>query len=237
MYATLHFAAYGLLGVPPYHWYYLHTAIPLALAGSYGIAVLATRIAPRALPSAAHVAAACCAPFAAGFVAFAALYGWPLMESPIHSNWATSSEYAADAQWLNREIPADDTILLSGEIGTLAYYSNHALINEFSDQNIAIALARQDRAQSGLGRFLSDLAPVHLREEALVTCPDYVLEHVPDENRGPVLGPRFHGQLLMRWSMSSSWKPSSTLYLWRVSAAALQRHLDGQCKLSDASAG
>src|ERR1700709_913573 len=48
------YGAYCLLGVPPYHWYYVSSTVALGVTGVFGLALLLRRVVPTGVPAAAH---------------------------------------------------------------------------------------------------------------------------------------------------------------------------------------
>jgi hypothetical protein len=123
-YGLFHYACYTALKVPPYHWYYAHLALTIAIAGSIGIAMLLQRSANwkyvllmLPLSPLAYIAA-----------------GFPLKEAPIHTNWATHDQYKQAGEWIRQNTDPQALFIMGAEIGTLAYYSDRTLLNNFSNQ-------------------------------------------------------------------------------------------------------
>src|SRR5262245_62428281 len=89
-YAALHWVAYALLRVPPYHGYYAPIMLASVVLGALGCAAawasgVAWRRAAAGLALAVPVAG----------LAVLVADGWPPREAPIHSNWATRDQYRA----------------------------------------------------------------------------------------------------------------------------------------------
>jgi hypothetical protein len=133
-YVVLYYTAYTLLGVPPYHWYYAPVVLSVVLLGALAVAQLArnaARVSWRSLYPMAVLA------LAAPVVGVAALFvrdGIPLREAWIHTNWATHAQYRSVGEWL-RNHEAGETGLSDGEIGTIGYYCDCLLRDEFSERN------------------------------------------------------------------------------------------------------
>lgn len=207
-YGLLHYGAYSLLAVPPYHWYYASQVVTVALLGALGLGFLR-----RALPgprATAAVAAACLLPLA-GTGLLMARDGLPAAEPFVHSNWATPDRYREIGLWLAANVEPDAVVALEGELGTLAYYSELALVNEFTDLNVA---TRELRAGGALERPLVgpalQLATINRRLLPSLPPADYLLRHVPYDDDGAEVG----GQdVVMRWDTSSRWVPEGRLYL------------------------
>jgi hypothetical protein len=128
VYGVGHYAAYSLLRVPPYHWYYTSEVMVAVLIGSLGVGVASHRFH--------RVAAAAWSAPVVWLVAVLATLGVPLTEAPIHTNWVTHSEYRELGLRLNSTVAPHETVSVNGEIGTVGYYSERLLVNEFSDMNV-----------------------------------------------------------------------------------------------------
>ncbi len=218
-YGLLHYLAYSAMRVPPYHWYYLHQLVPAVFIGSLGVACLLRRV-DRAQARFARVAGgvALLLP-TAGLLALVYAQGFPLEEPPIHTNWATPEHYREIGAWLNENVEPAATLELTGEIGTLAFYSDRYLVNEFSDMNLpsAIIAGKQD-AGPPLLRWLWRANTLWRREQPPLPKPTYVLRHVLDEGRG---GKHVYSgeELVKAWDTPTTWAPRGRLYLVRVSPA------------------
>jgi hypothetical protein len=134
-FGMLHFVAYSAIRVPPYHWYYVNQVVACALVGSLGLASVIHERFARTRAGAASMLAGLAIPVA-GIVAVTYPDSLHLAEMPIHSNWATHETYKAMGLWIRDHTDPASTILCLGEIGTLAFYSERYLINEFSDMNL-----------------------------------------------------------------------------------------------------
>ena len=130
----VHFAAYSLLQVPPYHWYYVPQVIIIILLGTLALTKSyqhATQMWTKRLLGTLLL-------FYFLMPAFGMFYllqkdGYYIKEMPIHTNWATHERYEEMGLWLKKQI-SGETIQIDGEIGTLAYYSDCYLLDEFSDR-------------------------------------------------------------------------------------------------------
>jgi hypothetical protein len=134
-FAALHFIAYSAISVPPYHWYYVNQVVACALIGSLGLAALIQRQFSRTGAGRAIALAGMAIP-AFGIVAATYPDSLRTVEMPIHSNWATHEMYKQMGLWIRDHTDPASTILCVGEIGTVAFYSQRYLINEFSDMNL-----------------------------------------------------------------------------------------------------
>jgi hypothetical protein len=133
-YGVLHFAAYSTIKVPPYHWYYVSQVVPCVLIGALGAARLFERWAARPAAYRAILRAAVLAP-ATAIAVMEYADGFRLKEVPIHSNWAPHDTYKEMGLWLKANTDPSATIFCATELGTLAFYSERYLINEFNDLN------------------------------------------------------------------------------------------------------
>jgi hypothetical protein len=132
-YGALHFLAYTAIRVPPYHWYYVNQVVPCVLIGALGLASIVPQLSRGGrVPAWGWLVPAIPA---LGIAVLAAQLGVPFREVPIHSNWAPHAAYRDMGLWLKAHTAPQDGIFISGEIGTLAFYSDRLLINEFSDMN------------------------------------------------------------------------------------------------------
>lgn len=205
-YALLHYVAYWILRVPPYHWYYMHQVIVFVLLGALGAASLLQHVPlfrqVRALPAMLLLLPAL------GILGIVFRAGYPLAEAPIHSNWATQAEYAAVGEWLQANF--DDTVAIQTpmEIGTVAFFSRRYMVNEFSDLNFITRTIEN----SGFIR-----APVvgqvlrlnYLWRAALQPVyPRYVLTHKPIGTLNVAAE-----DIVMTWPAHTSWVPAGREYL------------------------
>ncbi len=133
----LHYMVYTALDVPPYHWYYVSQLVPMVLiasvAATHHVARLRQGRFRRVLPVVALAPAA-------GLLLLLGNEGFSLREAPINTNWATSDQYREIGLWMQRNLDEEEAVAPRGEIGTLAFYSDRYLVDEFSDMSIADAL-------------------------------------------------------------------------------------------------
>ncbi len=136
-FGSLHYMVYSALDVPPYHWYYVSQLVPMVLiasvAATHHIARLRQERFRRVLPAVALAPAA-------GLLLLLGSERFSLREAPINTNWATSSQYREIGLWMQRNLDEEEAVAAHGEIGTLAFYSDRYLVDEFSDMSIADAL-------------------------------------------------------------------------------------------------
>lgn len=127
----LHFVAYVLLDVPPYHWYYVPEIVLFIVLGSRGLYYfyeIITKKTAKKIALAGFVLLII-SPMAFNYYS----YGYPLTQMPIHTNHSSNNKYKSIAYWLNTNIDKDSVIVLYNvELGVLGYYSDAYLLNNFS---------------------------------------------------------------------------------------------------------
>lgn len=210
-YGLAHFLAYSLLAVPPYHWYYTHQVIPTVLIGSLGLADVLRRYSLLSGRRSAALYLTALTPIA-GLCYLGQLNGFPFTEPPIHTNWAAQRRYEEAALWLKEHVDPAAVIETNAEIGTLAFYSERYLRNEYSDMNIATAWMERDgyRERHRTG-WIFRLNYYWRREQPPLPAPAYFLDMVPFDDG------RQGGDIVHSWAISSTWIPQGRLYLHRVS--------------------
>jgi hypothetical protein len=153
-YGAVYFVAYSLLGAPPYHWYYVPVALSVVMLGALAVAQLARDAANVSRHSRRTVAISGLVVPIVGVMALFMRDGIPLHEAWIHTNWATQAQYRSIGEWL-RNHEAGQTGRFDGEIGTIAYYCDCMLLDEFSERNWLDLRVRRSRTSPGLGALLS----------------------------------------------------------------------------------
>lgn len=126
IFSVLHFLAYSILSVPPYHWYYVPEISSIIILGSFGLVSI---IKKRKYFYTLSV----------GFIFLSSLFvinyvistGFP----PITTNLGSVKEYKAIAVWMNDHIE-EKTVFLTGELGVMQFYSHTNLVDEFSDRKM-----------------------------------------------------------------------------------------------------
>lgn len=178
-----HYAAYSLIGVPPYHWYYCPAVGLLVVAVAAG----AASVAPRARTGV----------FAAGVLLIGVTAGTQLAaavpwdQPVIYGNWATARQYAAVGQGVGRLVPRGETIGGFGEIGGVAFACDCDIIDPFTDRATAQRIIDERYAKAGpLGQWLLDLNYTHAER-----APATVLDHQLVYTEGPGPGWRTEGPL------------------------------------------
>jgi hypothetical protein len=145
------FGAYSMLGVPPYHWYYVSSTVALGVTGIFGMALVLNR--PRV---AIRLGAPAVATAVLAIGAFASLgdrelpWAYPV----IFGNWALPEQYIAIGEDV-RDLVGDATVKSPPEVGTVAFACECSVVDVFSDPGITLPLIEQQiRQASPVMRFL-----------------------------------------------------------------------------------
>ncbi|PRW64191.1 hypothetical protein [Actinopolyspora mortivallis] len=201
-----HFCVYTTLGVPPYHWYYVPAMIGLSVFAAAALAAVSPTYRGRggAVPLLATTVAVA---LGAGVLANQARVvldtGVPWRHATITTNWATPSDYARIGRVVGG-IVGEDTVRSPGEIGTLAYHCECAVVDGLSDRGYLAPRKRERIEEAGpvtaaLLRFnYRHFTPTEPREV------DYVLRRAPGPAPNPV------------WTIDSPWSEPSHLVLERA---------------------
>jgi hypothetical protein len=133
--AIAYYGVYCVLSVPPYHWYYVAPIAGLSLVALVlGAEWLSTARAPLVL-AAAPVGVLVA--LAVGTAIADLAQGVPWRSPVIFGNYASAQDYARVGIALRGRIPPDG-VESPGEIGTLAYFCNCPIIDEFSDRGLVV---------------------------------------------------------------------------------------------------
>ena len=197
-----HLTAYAQLRVPPYHWYYAPSLIGLTILFGAVIGAASAPLRTRGrLPRLGAAAIVLVGLGALGAQAGATLAnGTPWKQAAIMANWATPAQYARVGELLGDTIGAK-TVQSPGEIGTLAYFCECRIVDQFSDRGYVAALLERRRAEVGaLGKWLLDVNYLHFTPTAPRPA-DYELPWI----RGPGPDPR--------WNLRSPWTGTTHLVL------------------------
>ena len=205
-FGVIHFAAYSLLHVPPYHWYYVPLVTTIILLGSCGLGFAYRgyrgRVWPRRLllaVTAAYLAIPCL-----GMLDLLARDRFVVKEVPIHSNSASHERYREIGLWL-KERRIKDNIFVEDEIGTIAYYSDCRVLNVFSDRSWLKPYLLS--VPPGLKATLLKIDYLFLRDKrGRPPCSYFLTKHDTDVFDGK-------GTVCKKWKLSSRWKPHSVLVL------------------------
>ncbi|WP_019855551.1 hypothetical protein [Actinopolyspora mortivallis] len=201
-----YFGVYTTLGVPPYHWYYVPAMIGLSVFAAAALAAVSSmwRGQGGTVPLLATTAAvALGAGVVVNQVRVVLETGVPWRHATITTNWATPSDYARIGQLVGETV-GEGTVRSPGEIGTLAYFCECAVVDGLSDRGYLAPRKRERIEEAGpvtaaLLRFnYRHFTPTEPREV------DYVLRRVPGPAPDPV------------WTIDSPWSEPSHLVLERA---------------------
>lgn len=148
--AVAYFVVYTVLGVGPYHWYYVAPGTALAM---FAVAALGTWFGTAKrhetlLERPPLVALGLVTLFVVGAASVGVTRELPWRSPVIFGNWASASDYAHVGREL-RERVGDDTVASPGEIGTLAYHCECRIMDVFSDRGRVAELVNDRIAKSG----------------------------------------------------------------------------------------
>jgi len=131
-------------------------------------------------------------------------------EAPIHTNWATHNQYKEIGLWLRDNIDASTSVRLSGEIGTLAFYSQRRLLEVFSyrhaDQFILDAVEKRGPIIRLLGRIN------FLWYKKGVSCTSH---YYLNGYMYPVKDEAIEGNIVKKWRTSTKWITDGRIVLVR----------------------
>ncbi len=197
------FAAYCLLGVPPYHWYYVSSTVALGVTGIFGVALLLRRAEP------VRIGGPVVAALVLVVAAIVSLGGRPIpwTHPVIFGNWALPEEYLTLGEAVGRRV-GDATVLAPPEIGTVAYACDCSVVDVFSDPGRALPLIDKRIREAGpVMRVLleANFARLDRTQKPRRATYRLVWTHEP-----PPAG-------LPAWHTDSPWTGRATIYLEPVS--------------------
>ena len=204
----IHFLAYSLLRVPPFHWYYAPQVMTIILLGSLALGAISQQSRVGWSKRVWQVVPAICFLIPSiGMSSLLAQENFVVREMPIHSNWGTHAQYREAGLWL-RENYKDEIILLEGgEIGTLAYYCDCRLLDPFSDRRWLRDYITAYSSQSSLTAALLKINFAFYREPEFEGDP-YLL-------RADTRKPNPDEVIIKEWQTSTQWIPRAFLRLSR----------------------
>ncbi|WP_298182187.1 hypothetical protein [Saccharomonospora sp.] len=149
--AVAYYIAYTLLGVGPYHWYYVAptTALGMFAVAALGVWLMWAREEETLRVRAPAAALAVVVVFVAGAVAVNVNRDIPWRSPVIFGNWANAPDYAHVGLELGEQVKDGATVLSPGEIGALAYYCECRIVDVFSDRGRVADLVDKRIGESG----------------------------------------------------------------------------------------
>ena len=142
---------------------------------------------------------------ASGMFYILARDGFPVMELPIHTNWATHEQYREIGKWLKEHLDGR-AILVDGEVGTLGYYCDCSVSSFFSDRRWPQKYARQQMSGNGIKPALYKVNFLFFDKEAKFPQPVYLLTETP-------VGGSTNTTSLMEWRTSTEWASDTLISL------------------------
>jgi hypothetical protein len=198
------YGAYCMLGVPPYHWYYVSSTVALGVTGVFGLALLSKRLVPERLPAVRHfVPAAVALVLVVGAVLSFRGLGVPWLRPVIFGNWALPEQYMAAGDEIG-ELVGDGTVKSPPEIGAVAYACDCSVVDVFSDPGRTLPLIEKRIREAGpVMRFLLEANFARLDRSQRPRPAQYRLAWSRD---GFPPG-------LPNWYMNSPWTGPAFIYL------------------------
>ena len=208
----LHFICYSLLHVPPYHWYYSIEIVVVIILGSFSVGLFCEKAllshSSRNVIRWILIILFLIPPVGSFYLSFKDNFCFK--EMPIHTNWATREQYETVALWLNK-FHKGASILQQGEIGTLAFYSDCFLFNEFSDRRIITERVSTKTKESPFLSLLYKANFLFLTNFGREKRPTYDYRLVVKKNR--IRADSIHGVM---WLSSSKWMPNTMIIFEKI---------------------
>jgi len=136
-----YYLQFTVLAVPPYHWYYVPpiASLSMCLVIILGVWLNRARERPRLRPMAPALALGLVGLIVVATLARDLSQGVPWRAPAITSNFATASDYARIGVELRKRI-GNGTVRNIGEIGTVAYFCECPIVEQFSDRREVLPL-------------------------------------------------------------------------------------------------
>ncbi len=184
---VLYFVAYSFIGVGPFHWYYV---APTTTVSSFAVAAFGAWLGQARERTALRTVPPLLALGLTGLLALSAAavdvaQGIPWKSPVIFGNWASAPDYARVGTELGARLDGA-SVASPGEIGTLAYFCECAIIDEFSDRGHAKELIERRIATASPLMSLALRVNYHWLDRSITPRePDYRLVY----GSGPATGP------------------------------------------------
>jgi len=221
LYGVAHYFAYSALGVPPFHWYYTHQIIVIAVLGGLGGAEALRWLTHRSGRSGQMLAWPATLLPAVTLITLLAGQGDPLTQAAIHSNWARPDQYRAIAATIQTEVAPGETVDFRGEVGTLSYYSDRYLLDTFTDMSrTSAAIDRLRDGQPIPFQWLLDLNFFWRNDPDALPPSGYVIDFAAPRVI-PGVDPSSDPNFVADWITWSHWVPFNRIVLSRVPVAVV----------------
>lgn len=183
--------AFAVLAVPAYHWYYVPPVASLSMFLVIAAGAWLTRAREHAL---LRVAAPATVLVMVGLGAVVSLardlkQGVPWRTPAITTNFASAAEYTRVGIALRKRV-SNATVQNNGEIGTVAFFCDCDLVEQFSDRRQVIPLIDDRIHRSGLlTKLLFKANYLWLDRGQKPLHPKYLLRYAPGPASGPDIWP------------------------------------------------
>ncbi|MFC9552398.1 hypothetical protein ACFTWF_16235 [Rhodococcus sp. NPDC056960] len=134
---ALYYVAYVVLDTVPYHWYYVAPATTLAVFAALVVGLYWTAARGTSDRGVAGAPAVLLLMLGAGAVYYDVEGGLPWDAPPIFGNWASAHDYERVGRAVGALV-GDAPVRSPGEIGTLAYFCECVMVDEFSDRGLVV---------------------------------------------------------------------------------------------------
>ncbi|MBB4683461.1 hypothetical protein [Amycolatopsis jiangsuensis] len=184
---VLYYLVYSMLGVGPYHWYYVTPVVGIGMFAVLVAGVWLTEATERPAPhrGAPLAALGVVGVVVAGAVGVDLAQGVPWRSPVVFGNWASSTDYARVGRELGARLDGK-SVAGPGEIGTLAYFCDCRILDVFSDRSqVAPLVQRRIAGASGVKSFALRLNYRWFDRTQPKRRPDYRLLY----GEGPATGP------------------------------------------------
>ncbi|MEU3274044.1 hypothetical protein ABZ639_24670 [Saccharomonospora sp. NPDC006951] len=182
-----YYLVYSLLGVGPYHWYYVTPTVTLATFAvlAAGIWLVKAREQARMRVAAPLTALGVIGVLALGAIVVDGRQGVPWKSPVIFGNWASAQDYARMGKELGARLDGA-TVRSPGEIGTLAYYCECSILDQFSDRGRVVELVDERIAESSpVGAALLRFNYLFFDHDRTPKSLDYRLTYKEGPGSGP----------------------------------------------------
>lgn len=202
---VLHYGVYSVLNAPLFHWYYSWSIVSLTYLFTLSLGALARVREPTAREvvdgakrrPGVTVIVLSTALIAVAQISYNVQHGIPWARAAYNGNAAAPAEYAAVGLGI-RPLVGDHAVRSPAEVGTIAYFCECEILDEFSDRGISLILLDQQRQHQGtFSRFLLDINFYFLDHSLKPTPVDYLIVYAkqrPANNPSwPTTGPSWIG--------------------------------------------
>ncbi|WP_410632370.1 hypothetical protein [Amycolatopsis sp. cmx-4-83] len=184
---VLYYLAYSFIGVGPFHWYYV---APVTAGSAFAVAAFGTwyaqaRERPELRTGPPVLALGLTGVLVLSGAAVDGAQGLPWPSPVVFGNWASADDYARVGTELGARLDGA-SVASPGEIGTLAYFCECAILDEFSDRGEAVKLVEKRIATANPLMSLALRVNYHWLDTSVAPRkPDFRMQYAS----GPATGP------------------------------------------------